>query len=106
MSNATPIPGAVDKSHARAIRRGKEADWLRLRGFGGLYEVDGECGCEVDDLYPCGERAECRPGYLENCTADCEHDGFEVGGWHITSKRRDVATDAATQPPAVEPSKP
>lgn len=66
-----------DKSHERAVRRGKEANWLTRRGFDGLYSP-GECACKVDDLYPCGERQDCTPGHLRPCPSDCgEHD------WHI-----------------------
>lgn len=71
---------AVDKSHARAIRKGREANWLTRRGFDGLYCV-GQCACRVDDLYPCGERQDCSPGVLMDC--DCG----EGCGWHIGSKR-------------------
>jgi len=68
----------VDASHVRAFRRNREYRWLKRRGFDGLY-FPGECACKVDDLYPCGERCDCKPGVLKPC--DCgEHD------WHIGPK--------------------
>ena len=42
-----------------------EADWLRSRGFDGLYhpDPDMDCGCFNDDLRPCGELdTPCRGG--------------------------------------------
>lgn len=80
---------ALDMSHARAIRLGKEASWLTLRGFDGLWS-QGECACKVDDLYPCGERQNCQPGYLTTCPPTCgEHD------WHIGLKVVVAANDAS-----------
>ena len=39
--------------------------YLRVNGFDGFYNRDGECGCSVDDMMPCGEcSGECAPGYL------------------------------------------
>ncbi len=36
--------------------------WLKDNGYDGLY--DDECGCEIDDLFPCGEPNEhCEAGY-------------------------------------------
>ncbi len=37
--------------------------WLRRHGFDGLCSK--HCGCELDDLMPCGDGriARCRPGY-------------------------------------------
>ena len=87
---------AIDKSHARAIRRGKESIWLTRRGYDGLW-CQGECACKVDDLYPCGERQDCHPGYVTPCPPDCgEHD------WHIGSAAirdaRSAAPSAPSQP--------
>ena len=81
-----PIAGARDKGHARAIRQGRESRWLVAHGYDGLWNADGQCACEADDLYPCGERGACRPGYKETCTEACEHEmlGPLALNWHIT----------------------
>lgn len=85
--------GFIDKSHERAFRRGKEGNWLTARGFDGLWNSDGDCACKVDDLYPCGERDNCKPGVLKPCPPDCaEHD------WHIGPKP--TAEPIPTPPPA------
>ena len=65
------------------------ADWLRARGYEGLYYADGfeGCGCTLDDLMPCAGRgidmiadacSDCHPGYRFDClrcakrgTEDC-----------------------------------
>jgi hypothetical protein len=42
-----------------------EADWLKARGFDGLYHPDPamECGCFLGDLRPCGQTGlGCRGG--------------------------------------------
>ncbi len=38
--------------------------YLKANEFDGLFE-DGECGCLIDDLAPCGSDAllDCKPGY-------------------------------------------
>jgi hypothetical protein len=37
--------------------------YLRMNGYDGLY-LDCNCGCEIDDLAPCGQFNEaCAPGY-------------------------------------------
>lgn len=37
-------------------------EWLKVRGYEGVYNDD--CGCELDDLGPCGEGVcGCTPGY-------------------------------------------
>ncbi len=80
------------KSHWRPGR--DEARQLRKAGYDGLYHP-GECACEVDDLYPCGERhPDCRPGYKGPCTDDCEHEGAGEGNWHISPTK-----PLAPQPP-------
>ena len=79
----------IQTTPLRVIRKGREAerDWLTRRGFDGLY-FPGECACEADDLYPCGERHEdCEPGYKGNCTDACTHEGAGEGGWHISRVR-------------------
>ena len=37
---------------------------LAADGFGGLVADGGECGCELNDLVPCGsDCSQCEPGY-------------------------------------------
>lgn len=37
---------------------------LEKNGYGGLFNEEGPCGCEIDDLIPCnGECDQCVPGY-------------------------------------------
>lgn len=55
--------------------------YLHARGFDGLYEVGGDCACDIDDLFPCQVEGveRCRPGYRAPC--DCgDHD------WHIQAE--------------------
>ena len=41
-------------------------EYLKANGYDGLYGF--ECGCAIDDLFPCGEPClSCSPGYLNNC---------------------------------------
>jgi len=55
------------------------AEYLKEHGFDGLVEEDGECGCELADLFPCqNENALfCQAGYKIdcNCSDDC---GFHI----------------------------
>ena len=38
--------------------------WLKTNGYDGLFSIDGNCGCEVDNLMPCGAPdPDCEPGY-------------------------------------------
>ena len=47
--------------------------WLTENGFQGLYNADVRCGCDVDDLNPCGDCAmECKPAYKTKCNPNCE----------------------------------
>lgn len=49
--------------------------YLEDNNYAGLYS-DGECGCQLDDLAPCGEMmGDCSPGdKVEGCTcgAGCD----------------------------------
>jgi len=39
-------------------------DWLKDHGYDGLYNINGECGCGIDDLMPCMDYCGgCKPGY-------------------------------------------
>lgn len=60
--------------------------WLKVNGYDGLYTED--CGCEVDDLMPCGEfGGRCEPGYKASCPGEetCENAAYnEPCDWHIS----------------------
>lgn len=45
-------------------------------GFDGLYNEDLECGCELDDLEPCGD-------IRSDCTAGYKHPGNEGNDFYI-----------------------
>jgi len=62
---------------------------LTAGGYDGLYNVAGECGCETDDLDPCGHLGpECCAGYRAPCGDHCDH-GYQVspGDWHIGARK-------------------
>ena len=53
--------------------------WLPERGYDGLVNVDGQCGCSADDICPfsCAGIENCEPAYVWRC-ADCpEHETCE-----------------------------
>lgn len=56
---------------------------LKAGGYDGLFNVDGECACEIGDLFPCDRPdAHCRAGYKQTCSDSCgEHD------WHIAARK-------------------
>jgi hypothetical protein len=53
--------------------RGIVKEYLTAHGYDGLF-CEGECGCLLDDLAPCGQAFDgCEPGYKRPC--DCgDHD--------------------------------
>lgn len=66
------------------------ADWLKANGYGGLFS-EGDCGCSIDDLMPCGQCSPfCQAGYLVSC-CECEsqeHCSFgQEYDYMISSKR-------------------
>ena len=43
--------------------------FLEENEYDGLLCPEGECGCDNDDLFPCGESAlDCIPAYKVNCS--------------------------------------
>jgi hypothetical protein len=79
MAERTPI---VERSlmDRRTVKQILE-HFLINRGFDGLFNPDGECACEIAELFPCGESfSDCEPGYKVPC--DCgDHD------FHISRER-------------------
>lgn len=55
--------------------------YLQENGYDGLVSNDGDCGCRLDDLFPCTDYClNCIPGYL----VKCEHDECH---WHMAPTR-------------------
>ena len=56
-------------------------DFLRENGYDGLYNIENECGCEVGDLFPCGNPHEidCRAGYKQPCRICDQNCDFHIG---------------------------
>lgn len=61
--------------------------YLAEKGFDGLYNMDGDCACDVTDLSPMScMTEECKPGYREKCNPEtCELDGD--CDFHIVEKK-------------------
>jgi len=50
-------------------------DYLKANGYDGLYNADVECGCDLNDLMPCGGYTGCcKPGYKVDCEGCGEYD--------------------------------
>jgi len=65
--------------------------YLEQNGFDGLVCQDGECGCILSDVSPCGDMLDsCEPGYVVPCPGP---DGCPNGGgceWHVATTKREV----------------
>jgi len=67
----------------------------RENGYDGLVEPFGECGCEIDDICPCGDMkdvTDCEFGYkvpcdCDCCEGDCDLVMHNMGQWHITTEK-------------------
>ena len=62
--------------------------YLIENGYEGLVSENGQSGCEVNDLAPCGEcgfNTDCEAGYKVPCDSDCP----AVGGceYHIATEK-------------------
>ena len=54
---------------------------LKQEGFDGLFNVDGQCACKIDNLFPCDFPYEnCEPGYIAPCNGSCDNGHCN---WHI-----------------------
>ena len=58
--------------------------YLRANGYDGLYHSDGECACEVGDLWPCDNpNGDCKAGHYVDCPgkecAGSGHRHFHIG---------------------------
>jgi|Deesub1362A_J573_1020465.scaffolds.fasta_scaffold00107_58 hypothetical protein len=62
--------------------------WLKEHGYDGLFNEWGECGCELNDLAPCGEiDPECKAGYKAVCEGEERCEACELGVWHIQADK-------------------
>ena len=64
-------------------------EYLEMHRFDGL--AGDECGCEIDDLFPCDEgySLKCEPGYRVPCDPqNCYADGDCP--WHICTEKPEV----------------
>ena len=60
---------------------------LADNGYSGLRQPDAECGCELDDLNPCGDSfAECKPGYRHADPRPGQEDGWAIFPSWVTPK--------------------
>jgi len=59
------------------------AEYLKKNKFEGLCDTNGECGCELDDLFPCESKGvdQCEPGYKVPCSCG------EGCDFHISTKK-------------------
>ncbi len=52
---------------------------LKTNGFGGLFNGDAPCGCELGNIVPCGgDFSQCKPGYKH-----MDPRPENTGGWAI-----------------------
>lgn len=58
--------------------------WLTGAGYDGLVSSDGECACELSDLFPCctEDNSDCEAGHKVSCEPRECHVGGECD-WHI-----------------------
>ncbi len=65
--------------------------YLQEKRFEGLVDPNGECGCPLDDICPCGnDFSNCEPAKWRKCSdcdpldfADCESEGKPDGCFYI-----------------------
>ena len=62
--------------------------WLIENGYDGFYTPDGDCACDIDTLYDCGEPPGniCRPGIRTICL--CPKDEPRCSFHIIPGKRK------------------
>jgi len=65
---------------------------LEAGGYGGLVSEAGDCGCEIDDLVPCGnDCGSCKAGYKHaDPRSEYPH------GWAIWERKEPPSPDAWT----------
>ena len=67
--------------------------WLKEHGYDGLFSSDGDCACEINDLFPCEGGIggidgvpNCQPGYK-----GIDHTGDY--DWRMYGKKEDAEAD-------------
>ena len=59
---------------------------LKQEGYDGLYDIGGECACEIGDIAPCGHigLTSCLAGHRYWCEdTDCEYTADAGKHWHM-----------------------
>lgn len=71
-------------------------DWLKEHDFDGLYSVESQCGCAIEELSICGEiYQDCRAGYKAKIGSGSEDDygiGPEKGLWYWSTRTQKAKT--------------
>lgn len=68
---------------------------LVVNGFNGLYDEDGECACQVEDLMPCGgEVGNCQAGWLAKSDNE-EYDYLIVGTKPVDEKKEETGEEVS-----------
>lgn len=54
------------------------SEYLIGNGYDGLYNDEGECGCNIENIVECDEiKSNCNPGYQSKC--DCGDHLYHIG---------------------------
>ncbi|RLI68626.1 hypothetical protein DRO91_08760 [Candidatus Heimdallarchaeota archaeon] len=67
--------------------------FLSAKGYSGLYNLEMECGCAIEDLMPCESMSgDCKAGYKRFCKGckDIDYDFCEMIEWCIAPKKPDA----------------
>ena len=60
------------------------SEYLKQHGYDGLFNAELECGCTIDDSFPCeADFSECEPAYKLECPCENEgeHEACEYKDW-------------------------
>lgn len=66
------------------------SSYLTKEGFDGLYDMFGECACEIGNIAPCGHigLTSCLAGYRYWCEDDdCEYTKDAGKHWHMRKEK-------------------